>query len=385
MKYKIYHGSTPIIPADNVAQIYHGATLIWERSVGFTISEAFAAAAIHGTGYVFTKGGLLIPRSFTQDAETLTVYDLTGAAKFVDVSTYHASGKAESWQYVYADTPTYYDERLRDLLIFSTDLSTASRISWGYSSYTASKAQALAAFTKYGSAKASVASGYYSGYTIYPGTDRQAYGGVVPFARFVAVDKAAEDVVFLSCIKDGELQTITPGQDGGYIVLDATASGLICAESPTLDISLQVNARISLRDFSGDFVKYLTDAAICLYDGTKAAAYQYPARCFQVAGDALYYIPGKSAPYEWEKAGGVVWCAHPGTVPSSGGATVTADGDEEELKAGDKSYSQGYVSAAGGYHYCDGSGNLYIMATDDAGRTDDDGDSVGIVLKISKS
>lgn len=385
MKYQIYHGSTPITPADNVARIYHGTTLIWERSAGFTITEAFVSAALYGTGYVFAKSGLLVPRSFTQDTDTLTVYDLSGAAQTVDISAFPKSASA-AWQYVYADVPMYYNPAARALLIFSEDLSTAERVSFAYSPYTATKAQAYTAFTKYGAtAKASTASGYYSGLTIYPGADRQAYGGVIPFARFVAIDKAAEDVVFLSRIQGWEVVTIAPGEDGGYIVLDSTASGLICAEAPTLDDSLQVNCRISLRDFSGNFVRYLTGDALCLYDATKAAAYQYPARCFQLAGDTLYHIPTKSAPYEWEQSGGVVWCAHPGSVPYTGGSTVTADGIEVELKSGDISYSQGYVAATGGYHYCDSAGNLYILAHDDAGRTDDDGNSMGIVLKISKS
>lgn len=94
--YSIYHGGTEIEPADStIKQIYAGSQLIWERASKINVDL---------TGYVFTKKGMLVPKT-VNGTDEFYAYDLN--LKKIKLDFSNCSMGSDSFSFVWTDDMVY--------------------------------------------------------------------------------------------------------------------------------------------------------------------------------------------------------------------------------------------------------------------------------------
>lgn len=259
-KYTIYHGGHSIAPADDrVIQIYHGADLIWERQTqkGDYVYAIFENADLED--HVFTSAGLIIPESLLE-GYTNNAYTLAGAQTAVSFPD------DDYWRYIWADVPMYHGDESHDLLIYSADMSTYTRVSLSpaldMDRKSADLQEVFAKDTTDTIDALSAASAFVSNRSAYWHGVSQSYGGIVPLSLLYGVLSGAAEPTWLSyTTTDGTLIT---GAD--YIILGSCKDGLICAENLRQPASLKIFATISLRQADGTKIKDLITEEIEIFN-----------------------------------------------------------------------------------------------------------------------
>lgn len=225
MQYKIYHGGRVIEPPEPIQQIYHGSSLIWERTAKKLFDTRLG-------GYIFTKSGILAP-GYIIGGKSVDFYDITGKKAFsYDYNDIIDDG--ETAEFVWASNPSYSIAYIPD-----GSIAPKSRADYIINGSRITPEPMPDDSAAHWSSKSDNVQNYVKNNPLIIGENgADIYPASRPFAYINGKIRP------VSYIRDGNIIT-----DAAYVILSICGDKMVCAES---DISIgtygDVSATITIRD-----------------------------------------------------------------------------------------------------------------------------------------